>query len=238
MPDVVHRAIAPPDRERRLAGAGRRVPRGKMTSKTMTRPPSPSRHTPKFRANTSLQRVARRGVSLDGEADRGGRARVGAAPHAPPERVAEHASDQRQLAPATGHVQRLDRLVAHQGGHGADGLLDQRPAALVVGGHGDRDLPPAVAARGPGRRRSCGCSGGAPPSVAGTPRAAGRARAADNAPRGTSCQRHVRQQLVEIVAAEGGDPLAGHDGVGLLVELHQRGVEGAAPQVVDEHAGP
>ena len=46
--------------------------------------------------------------------------------------------------------------------------------------------------------------------------------------------RHLRQQVVEVVPAERADPRAGDDGVGLVVQVHQRGVEGAAPEVVHE----
>jgi hypothetical protein len=47
-------------------------------------------------------------------------------------------------------------------------------------------------------------------------------------------RRHLRQQVVEVVAAERADPRAGDDGVRLVVQLHHRGVEGAAPEVVHE----
>ena len=40
--------------------------------------------------------------------------------------------------------------------------------------------------------------------------------------------------MVEVVPPERADPRAGDDGVGRVVQLHQRGVEGAAPEVVHE----
>src|SRR5262249_44131340 len=117
----------------------------------------------------------------------------------------------------------------------ADRRLDKRTAALVEGGGGDRDLPPALPdliqidddlPRVWVERLLL------PPTFLEQAKPLARRERGER----RLVQRHLRERLIEIVSAERTDALATDYGVDFLVELNQRRVEGPAAQSIDEEA--
>src|SRR4051812_9323176 len=169
---------------------------------------------------------------MDGEADGAGPEGMWRAPHAVgaellaqapvdgrERRGAAHHVDARQLAP--GHLLvALAPRVAHGRLHGPERLFHQRHAAGVDLVHRDHDLVDRELARVGGERFFV--SAHLVEQVLGE-----RAAAA-------LLQHQLRNGLVEVVAAQARDAAGGDHLVALALHVDERGVEGAASQVVDQ----
>jgi hypothetical protein len=154
------------------------------------------------------QHIAGARIGADGEADRGGRAHVGGAPHGPPERLLQHARHGRKFGAAAGHIERFDRPVRmrrEQFLHHLRRTFHQRPAKLVIRRHGNRNLAPAFAHATPGPPQCGAYWDSATPCARGTPRAGGKTRhrrAIRVRRRGPRFPAPASQDFVEVVAAQ------------------------------------
>lgn len=179
---------------------------------------------------------SRRLAGVDGEADGGGGAGVGGAADLGLEVLAKDAGDEGEFAAAAGDV---DGFEGRGGGaevvDGVEGFGDEGFAASVEVGHRDEDL-------GPGGADEIEIDGDA--AGVGVERfffAAGLFLEAEGFGLGEVFggeagfgEGFFGEEVVKIVAAEGGDAFAGDDVVGVAVEFDEGGVEGAAAQVVNE----
>jgi len=178
-------------------------------------------------------------VGGDGEADGGGGGGVGGAVDAAPEPLAQRAGDEGEPARTAHEVDAGDipeLAVAEPGderAHHVDGRLDQGRGLGVELGHGDDD---GVArhldgdAARLGREVLLGL-----PALLEQPRPGARAHLrAGGLGLGEGA---LGEHLVEVVPTEVVDAHRAEHVVARAVHVHERGVEGAAAEVVDDHAG-
>ena len=166
--------------------------------------------------------------------------RVRGAVHAAAEALAQHAGHERQGAGTADKVDAGDVGVgqglvrADERGHGLEGLPDEAGDGGVVLGHGDDDVVVAELHDDAARLRLELLLGGAglvEKLLAG-------AAAEDVVGAAGGGQGQVGEGLVEVVAAEAGDAEGGLDDVLGAVDTHERDVEGAATEVIDDDARP